>query len=292
MIGWGGDLRMTEHTSTSASAWRWRASLAKAGAAFCVAVLSLLAPTALAAGASDWPMEEFRPELDNKPSMQRGFNLYVAYCLGCHSMQYQRYERTADDLGIPHEIALDNLVFTGQRIGGLMVNAINPAEAKNWFGAKTPDLTMVTRVRSAEWVYNYLKTFYVDDTRPLGVNNKVFPNVGMPHALLELQGVQRAGVCQQEPIIADNGGEKRDPLTGEPITHEVCDNLVVDEGTGLMSVDEYEQAVADITNFMYYVGEPGRADRYRIGVFVLLFLVILYALAWLLNREYWKDIKH
>lgn len=291
MIGCDGENRMTDNIR------KQRRVFARAASATGLALLAflapaLIAPTAMAAGASDWPMESFRPDLNDKPSMQRGMNLYVSYCLGCHSMQFQRYERTADDLGIPHDIALDNLIFTGQRIGGLMVNAIDPAEAKNWFGAKTPDLTMVTRVRDAEWVYNYLKTFYVDEERPLGVNNKVFPNVGMPHALLELQGIQRAGVCLQEPMIADNGGEKRDPLTGDPITEEVCDNLVVDEGSGLMTPAEYDQAVTDITNFMYYVGEPGRADRYRIGIFVLLFLVIMYALAWLLNREYWKDIKH
>lgn len=254
-------------------------------------LMMLLSVPALAAGAA-YEGEHFEANLNDLPSMQRGFKMYVNYCIGCHSLQYQRYEKTADDLGIPHEIALENLVFTGQRIGGLMVNAMAEKDAKAWFGGKAPDLTMIDRIKGSSYIYNYLKTFYADDSRPLGFNNLAFPNVGMPHVMAELQGIQRNNVCLQEPVIAENGGEKRDPLSGEPITEEVCDNLVVDEGTGSLSAEEYDQVVADITNFLHYVGEPARADRNRIGVFVLLFLVIMFALAWLLNREYWKDVEH
>ncbi|MCR9278421.1 MAG: cytochrome c1 [Pseudomonadaceae bacterium] len=254
-------------------------------------LIMLLSVPALAAGAA-YEGEHFEADLNDLPSMQRGFKMYVNYCIGCHSLQYQRYEKTADDLGIPHEIALENLVFTGQRIGGLMVNAMAEKDAKAWFGGKAPDLTMIDRIKGSSYIYNYLKTFYADDSRPLGFNNLAFPNVGMPHVMAELQGIQRNNVCLQEPVIAENGGEKRDPLSGEPITEEVCDNLVVDEGTGSLSAEEYDQVVADITNFLHYVGEPARADRNRIGVFVLLFLVIMFALAWLLNREYWKDVEH
>ena len=114
-------------------------------------------------------------------------SLYANYCLGCHGLQFQRYERTADDLGIPHDLALKNLIFTDQKIGDLMTTSMPKEASKAWFGAAPPDLTMVTRVREPDWVYNYLKTFYVDDTRPLGVNNKVFANVGMPNVLLDLQ---------------------------------------------------------------------------------------------------------
>lgn len=254
--------------------------------------LLMLASMSVFAATPAYEGEHFDADLNDLPSMQRGFKMYVNYCMGCHSLQYQRYEKTADDLGIPHDIALENLVFTGQRIGGLMVNAMSEKDAKAWFGGKAPDLTMIDRIKGSSYIYNYLKTFYADESRPLGFNNLAFPNVGMPHVMAELQGIQRNNVCLQEPVVADNGGEKRDPLSGEPITEEVCDNLVVDEGTGSLSAAEYDQVVADITNFLHYVGEPARADRNRIGVFVLLFLVIMFALAWLLNREYWKDVEH
>ena len=226
----------------------------------------LFSLSVLGSEAVSWPMEEYSPDLHDKPSLQSGAQLYMNYCLGCHSMKYQRYERTADDLGIPHEIALENLVFTGQRIGELMQTAMPEENAKNWFGGAPPDLTMVARVRGTQWLYNYLKTFYVDEERPFGVNNKVFENVAMPHVLLGLQGTQRE-------ICAD---------------HE-C-KLVVDEGTGSMTAEEYDSAVYDLVNFLYYTGEPSRLERYRLGIFVLLFLVILGAFTYLLNREYWKDV--
>ena len=236
-------------------------------------------------------MEPMDPDLEDVPSLQNGARLYVNYCIGCHTLQYQRYERTADDLQIPHDIALENLVFTGQKIGALMTNAMDMEQAKNWFGAPPPDITMVTRVRGVDWVYNYLKTFYVDDARPLGVNNKVFPNVGMPHALLDLQGVQRSA-CIQVPKIAENGGEMRDPLVpGLAITEEKCGQLVVEEGTGLYTAEEYDRAVYDISNFLYYVGDPSRLERHRLGVYVLLFLVILFVFTWLLGREYNKAVR-
>lgn len=252
----------------------------------------LLCPGALwAASASNWPMDPMDPNLQDMPSLQNGFRLYVNYCMGCHSLQYQRYERTADDLQIPHDLVLENLIFTNQKIGERMFSAMDKEQAKNWFGAPPPDLTMVTRVRGVEWLYNYLRTFYVDESRPLGVNNKVFPNVGMPHALLPLQGVQRSA-CIQVPKIAENGGEMRDPLEpGKPITEEKCGQLVVEEGTGMYTPEEYDQAVYDITNFLHYVSDPSRVERHRLGVYVLLFLVILYVFTWLLGREYNKAVR-
>ena len=221
------------------------------------------------AAATNWPMQEMRPDLHNLPSLQRGLRLYANYCLGCHSLRFQRYERTADDLGIPHDVALETLVFTGQKIGEPMVTAMDTEQARNWFGGPAPDLTMVTRARSPEWLYNYLKTFYVDETRPFGVNNKVFENVGMPHVLLELQGVQR-DTC--------------------PPGSEDCFELAVDAGTGLYSSEEYDGAIYDLVNFLFYVGEPTRLERQRLGVYVLLFLAVLGVFTWLLNREFWKDI--
>ncbi|MEM7080217.1 MAG: cytochrome c1 [Pseudomonadota bacterium] len=238
----------------------------------------------------DWDMEAFEGDLENLPSLQNGMRLYMNYCIGCHSLKYQRYERTVDDFGIPHDLALQNLVFSGQKIGELMTTAMDPVQAKNWFGAAPPDLTMVTRVRGTEWLYNYLKTFYVDDTRPFGVNNKVFENVGMPNVLVDLQGVQREG-CIQVPKIAENGGEMRDPLIqGKTITEESCGELYIEEGTGVYNAEEFDQAVYDLTNFLDYVGEPTRLDRQRIGISVLLFLIILGCFTYLLNREFWKDV--
>jgi ubiquinol-cytochrome c reductase cytochrome c1 subunit len=212
-------------------------------------------------------MEEFKGDLENLPSLQNGFQLYTNYCLGCHSLQFQRYERTANDLGIPHDIAMENLVFTGQKIGALMTNAMPRSESKAWFGAAPPDLTMVTRVRNPEWVYNYLKTFYADPGRPLGANNKVYPNVGMPNVLLDLQGIQR-----------------------EACVDGRCDQLVVDPGSGRLTPAEFDAAIYDLTNFLYYTGEPSRMQRQRTGVYVLLLLIILGCFTYLLNREYWKDI--
>lgn len=246
---------------------------------------------AVAASESNWHMEPMDPNLQDLPSLQNGWRLYANYCLGCHSMQYQRYERTADDLGVPHDVALDELVFTDQKIGEQMTTAMQQDQAKAWFGAPPPDLTMVARIRGAEWLYNYLKTFYLDDARPFGVNNKVFPNVGMPNVLAELQGVQKSA-CIQVPKMAGNGGERRDPLTGAPITEEKCGQLVVEEGTGIYTPEEFDQAVYDLVNFLYYTGEPSRLERYRLGVYVLLFTIILFVFTYLLGREYQKDVKH
>ncbi len=254
-----------------------------------VLLLASFSTNVNAASGGDWYMPK-DPDLENLPSLQKGFSLYVNYCIGCHSLQYQRYERTADDFGIPHDVALDTLIFNDQKIGSLITTAMDPDAAKSWFGAPPPDLTMVTRVRSPEWVYNYLKTFYVDHDRPFGVNNSVFENVGMPNVLLELQGEQHKG-CIQMPKIADNGGEMRDPLTpGKTITEEKCDQLYVLEGTGQLTPEEFDEVVYDLTNFLYYVGEPSRLERQRIGVYVLLFLVILGVFTYLLNREFWKDV--
>lgn len=255
-----------------------------------VVAAALFAVSLQAAEEILYQMEPIDLDGKNIPSLQNGMKIYTNYCLGCHSLRFQRYERTVDDLMIPHDVALEQVVFTGQKIGELMVNGMNPENAKKWFGAPPPDLTMVTRVRGPEWVYNYLKTFYIDESRPFGVNNKVFANVGMPHVLMPLQGVQRNG-CIQKPIINEYGGEKRDPLVpGKVITEEKCDQLYLEEGTGKLTAKEFDAAVYDLVNFMHYVAEPSRLDRHRIGIFVLLFLVIMGVFTHLLNREYWKDV--
>ena len=254
------------------------------------------------AAESDWPMRSMQPDLRDTPSLQRGVKYYVNYCLGCHSLKFQRYERTATDLGVPEDLFMDNLIFTGQKIGGLMATSMPPEEAKAWFGAPPPDLTMVARVRGVDWLYNYLTTFYVDEDRPFGANNKVFPNVGMPNVLMELQGHQVEAACAPRPVSLMDGENAvlagfQALTSADPAEREAeirrrnrCDDLVVEAGTGLLSEDEFDQAVYDIVNFLYYVGEPTRLERERLGLYVLLFLGILFVFAYLLNREYWKDI--
>ena len=251
-----------------------------------------------AAGAAESaaPLDPFEPNLEDKPSLQRGMRLFVNYCLGCHSLKFQRYERTADDLGIPHAVTLENLVFTGQAIGGLMETAMPLEGAKNWFGAPPPDLTMVDRVRGTTWIYNMLKSFYVDDTRPFGVNNLVFHNIAMPHVLVGLQGVPELDCKGKKPVdILAGAGHLVSDETGKVVREKVvreenCAWTRVVPGTGAYSAEEFDQAAKDIANFLHYVGEPGRLERQRLGYWVLGFLALLFVLASALNREYWKNV--
>ncbi|MBA6412977.1 ubiquinol-cytochrome c reductase [Parahaliea sp. F7430] len=233
------------------------------------------------------PCDEFTADASDKASLQNGAKLYMNYCMGCHSLQYSRYNRVAADLGIPEDLFEANLIFDPSvKIGELMNNSMSVKDAKVWFGAAPPDLTLISRARQPEWLYTYLRTFYKDESRPWGVNNKVFKDVGMPHVLLELQGMQE---CALGPARAANGGVKRDPLTGEDIMEVPCGRLVVTE-EGSMSPEEFDTAMYDLTNFLAYTSEPMANDRKRIGTFVLLFVALFFVFAWLLNREYWKDI--
>ncbi|MDY0070397.1 MAG: cytochrome b N-terminal domain-containing protein [Porticoccaceae bacterium] len=222
----------------------------------------------------------------DKASLQHGAKLFVNYCMGCHEAKYSRWGRVATDLNIPEQLVMDNLVHADQKIGDLMKISMRADEAKQWFGAPPPDLTMVTRVRSPEWLYTYLRNFYVDPNRAVGVNNKVFPDVAMPHALLDLQGLQ---TCAPGPVKAKNGGVKQDPLTGAPILDDPCGSYsLVSEGT--MTPEEFDTAVYDLVNFMGYMADPVAEKRKTIGIYVLLFLAFLLVWVWLLNREYWKDV--
>tara|TARA_B110000503_G_scaffold13903_1_gene18925 strand:+ start:41836 stop:43875 length:2040 start_codon:yes stop_codon:yes gene_type:complete len=231
--------------------------------------------------------EEFVSDAKDKPSLQHGAKMYMNYCMGCHSLQYSRYNRVAEDLGIPVDLYEANLKFDPDvKMGALMGNAMDKGNAKKWFGASPPDLTLVSRARQPEWLYTYLRSFYKDDSRPYGVNNKVFKDVGMPHVLLELQGMQ---ACAPGPVKAQNGGVKRDPLTGEDILKDPCGKLEV-TFAGEMTPEEFDGAVYDLVNFLAYVAEPMKTDRHRIGIYTLLFIALFTVLAWLLNREYWKDV--
>ena len=225
----------------------------------------------------------------DKASLQRGAQVYMNYCLGCHSLKYARYKRVSEDLEIPLDMFQDNLIFGDQKMGDLIQIGMDPKEAKEWFGNAPPDLTLEAGLRGSDWIYTYLTSFYIDEARPLGVNNKVYENVGMPHVLIDMQGTPRS-VCRQIPLIADNGGIKQDPLTGERLTQEKCGFLEVDKGTGDMSSDEFDQTMLDLTNFLAYMTDPLKVERETIGTYVLLYLFIFTMLSYLLYREFKKDL--
>lgn len=231
-------------------------------------------------------MEPYKPfDVDDKESLQSGLKYFVNYCMGCHSLNYSRYGRVSDDLGIPEQVMLDNIIFTEQKIGELMTISMSPQNGKKWFGATPPDLSLVARSRSPEWLYTYLLTFYRDDTRPTGVNNKVFANVGMPHAMLELQGLLE---CSPGPKVNNHGQAERNDV-GEAV-NVPCGTLAPGAIEGTLNQQEFEKVVYDLVNFLEYVAEPGASDRKRIGIYVMLFLLVLLMFGWLLNREYWKDV--
>src|SRR5690606_6331282 len=248
---------------------------------------ALLPGFALAAGPSV-ELDEANIDLSDKASLQDGARTFVNYCMGCHSAQYQRYERVATDLGIPEELMMENLVFTGALYGEHMEIGMCSAYSMVLFGAAPPDLTMGARVLGEDWLYSYMRGFYEDPSRPLGWNNTVFENVGMPHVLAELQGNVVKG-CKPMPV-EENGKVVRDTLTGEPMLEEQCDVLVVEEGTGTQTADEYDTTVRNLVAFLSYSADPIKETRHRIGVYVLLYLAILFVFAYLLKREYWRDV--
>ena len=260
------------------------------GAVFAIALMVLVpikvvgAESKFSCGTMDCDL--FEADLKDHASLQNGAKLAVNYCMGCHSFKYSRWERVASDTGIPNQMMMDNMVFTDQKIGDLMEISMPANRSKEWFGAVPPDLTLVARSRSPEWVYTYLRTFYVDDNRPLGVNNKVYQDVGMPHALLDLQGL---AACAPGSVISEYGGIKRDILTGDDILDDPCGELKIIE-EGLLSPKEFDAEVYDLVNFLTYVSEPMAEQRRQIGKYVLLFLALLLVPVTLLNREYWKGI--
>ncbi len=255
---------------------------------FAAFVLAALPAFTWAAAALEYPLDKVDIDLTDKAAMQDGARTFANYCMGCHSAKFQRYERVAKDLGIPEELMLENLVFTGAKIGEHMKIGMQPEDAKVWFGAAPPDLTLVARVRGTDWLYTYLRTFYEDPARPLGANNKVFPNVGMPNVLVELQGRQVIG-CKQVQVV-EHGKKQYDPLTGAPITHEACDQLTVVPNTGKLNEAEFDEKIHNLVTFLAYSANPVKLESQRIGTYVLLYLAFFFVFAYLLKREYWKDV--
>lgn len=232
------------------------------------------------------PCDKFEADLKDKESLQRGAKYFTNYCMGCHSAKYSRFERVATDLDIPKDMMEGNLILGGQRIGQLMEIAMRPAQAKVWFGVTPPDLSLETRARSPEWVYTYLRNFYKDDTRPWGVNNRVFPNVGMPHVLIGLQGLLE---CGPGPKLNHKGNAERNSI-GQVEIDEHCGGLVEGAIKGSLKKDEFDQAAYDIVNFLSYLGEPAALKREDMGKRVLLFILLFALCAYFLNREFWRDI--
>jgi ubiquinol-cytochrome c reductase cytochrome c1 subunit len=194
-------------------------------------------------------------------SLQSGARTFVNYCLGCHGLQYMRYNRMRD-LGLTEAQIRDNLMFTAEKVGETMKTPMTVKEGKQWFGVPPPDLSVVARSRGADWLYSYLRTFYRDPKSATGWNNQVFPNVAMPHALWTLQGERR-----------------------------LEDGKVVQVNQGAQSTTEYDTTARDLVNFLVYVGEPSALDRRAWGIWTLFILAILFIFAWLLKREFWKDVK-
>jgi len=265
-----------------------------------IAVLIFLPAFAVASGGeTPIPLDDMEPNLEDQASLQRGAKTYLNYCMGCHSLKYQRYQRTAVDLGIPVDLMMEHMVFeSSAQIGSLMGNTMSVDNAKQWFGSVPPDLTLYTMLKGGpEYLYTYMRVFYEDKTRPLGVNNLLYENVAMPHPLVELQGLQRK-VCKQIPRLADHGVEMRDPLTGDLIMGEQCGGDLIQrgfsplelvEGTGSLTPEEYNQLIYDLANFLHYTADPSRLERERIGIYVLLFLAFFFVFTWLLGREYTKE---
>ena len=238
--------------------------------AACMAVGLMLSFSALASEGGD--LQQSGTDLGDRGSLQRGAQLYMNYCSGCHSLKFLRYQRMAEDLGLTEEEVMGNLNFTGAKYGEHIQVTMRNADGTAWFGNAPPDLSLISRVRGSNWIYTYLKSFYLDDTRPLGWNNQLFPNVSMPNPLWELQGLQHA-----EFGAADATGERH------------VERLVV-TSAGVASAADFDQVVRDITNFLEYAGEPAALKRQAIGVWVILFLVLLTFLAYLLKQEYWTDV--
>jgi len=245
---------------------------------FVVLTLLLINSTVWSAGRGHHAVDvgKVNIELHNEASLQRGAKYFVNYCLSCHAAENSRYKRVADDLGIREELMLENMIFTGQKFGDLMTVSMSREDAKKWFlGITPPDLSTHVRAIGPQKVYEYLKTFYVDDSRPFGVNNLHLPNTAMPHVLAELQGLQKAVFHTEEHADGSKVESFKALETLQP---------------GVLNEEEYDQVVVDIVNFLAYLSEPAALVRKSIGVGVLFFLSLLGVLAYFLKRNYWQDV--
>jgi len=248
-----------------------------------IVIASLLFPVLgwSAGGGAMFPNDDISVDWDDKEAMQRGAALFTNYCLSCHSAAYSRYNRVGKDLGISDEDMSNNLIFTTDKygdktkVGSLMTTTMTTEYAEAAFGTAPPDLSLVARSRGTHWLYNYLRGFYLDETRPMGVNNGVFPAVGMPHVLVDLEGLKKA----KKEMKDDGHGGQHEVIVGfEQVSQ------------GSMSTAEYDQAVKDLVSFLDYLAEPYKQKRQSVGTGVLIFLFFFLILTYMLKKEYWKDI--
>ena len=236
------------------------------------AALALLGTAGVAVASEEGGMEPVNVRVDDTASVQRGARLFFNYCSGCHSLQYMRYSRIGDDLKLDPKDVTDNLIFTGAKIGDHATNNMPANLSSAWFGKTPPDLSLEARSKGPDWIYHYLKSFYLDPSRPVGWNNTVFPNASMPNALWELQGLQVA--VKGEGHGAEGGAiEKLEVKT-----------------PGRLNAAQYDEAVRDITAFLTYAGEPAALKRTSVGIWVLLYLAFFTFIAWMLKHEFWKDV--
>lgn len=240
-----------------------------------ILVLLLLVPCLAWASGVKTPLERAPINPHDKVSLQRGAQIFVNHCLNCHGAGAMRYARLSD-LGLTEQQIRDNLLFTSEKVGDTMGTALDPLVAKAAFGIVPPDLSLAARSRSADWLYTYLRSFYRDPASKSGWNNTVFPNVAMPHALWEYQGIQALQVT-----------ERMDPNTGDT---KRTQKLVVEQ-PGTLAPLEYDQYVADLVNYLVYMAEPSQTQRKQWGILVLFFLTGFAVLALLLKNEYWKDVR-
>ncbi len=246
-----------------------------------IAVLALVPGLAFAAEGG-FPLER-APERHDLSSLQNGAKLFINHCLNCHSASSMRYNRLRD-LGLTEKQIQDNLLFSQDKVGGMMTTAMRPDDAKAWFGAVPPDLSVIARAKSspsgtgADYLYTYLRTFYKDDTRPTGWNNMVVPNVAMPHVMWQQQGVRQAKF-----------DDVPDPHEHGKTIHKFVGFESVSPGS--MSQQEFDTATADLVAYLSWMAEPAQGQRKKLGVIVLIFLSIFAFLAWRLNESYWKEVK-
>ncbi|KAA3632114.1 MAG: cytochrome c1 [Proteobacteria bacterium] len=238
-----------------------------------IAILAMVLAPAFAwgAGGNGVHFDEANVDLSDNASLQRGARLFVNYCLSCHSASYMRYNRMGEDLGISEEIVERDMMFAGDKIGDLMITTMPREDAKEWFGVAPPDLSTMARARGPNYLYTYMRSFYLDESTPSGWNNVVFPNVAMPHATYELQGNQRA-------VFATDADGNEQFERFEQVK------------AGKMTPEEYDAAMRDLTNFMVYLAEPAKLVRYKIGFWVTMFLLIMIGLSYALKKEYWRDV--
>jgi ubiquinol-cytochrome c reductase cytochrome c1 subunit len=235
-------------------------------------MLALIMPLAVQAS-EDVHLDKAPINPSNQASLQRGAKVFVNYCLNCHSASAMRYNRLKD-IGLTEEQIKNNLLFAGEKVGETMQVGMKAKDAKAWFGAPPPDLSVIARSRTPDWLYTYLRGFYRDEARSTGWNNIAFPNVGMPHVLWELQGEQRLQLHE----------------TKDAYGNKVEQHRLVLAKPGTMSPAEYDGMVADLVNYLAFMAEPAKAKRLQLGLAVLLALAVLFALALALKKEFWKDV--